>query len=142
MLFYYVNSLLLLVNFRSNSSILGQRKKNQRKMKNKKRAQQRRTSESGGESEGEVEICKEIGGNLNRNHKNFYEYSEESDISEVSEISDVSESDDGEQQMKCFTFKNEMSKSKQKQHKRGGKKNARKDAAVAKFKVYNDVMSD
>lgn len=128
--------------YRSNSSILGQRKKNQRKMKNKKRAQQRRTSESGGESEGEIEICKETGGNLNHDHENFYKYSEESDLSEVSEISsDMSESDDGEQHMKCFATKNEMSKSKQKQHKRGGKKNARKDAATAKFKVYND-MSD
>lgn len=129
--------------YRSNSSILGQRKKNQRKTKNKKRAQQRKTSESGGESEGEVESCKETGGNLNRNNEIFYyEYSEESDLSEVSEISDVSESDDGEQQMKYFTIKNEMPKSKQKQHKRGGKKNARKDAAAAKFKVYSDVMSD
>lgn len=128
--------------FRSNSSILGQRKKNQRKIKNKKRAQQRRTSESGGESEGEVETSKEVGGNLNRNHEEFYNgYSEESDLSEVSEISDVSESDDGEQQ-KYGTIKNEMSKSKHKQHKRGGKKNARKEAAAAKFKVYCDVLSD
>lgn len=128
--------------FRSNSSILGQRKKNQRKMKNKKRAQQRRTSESGGESEGEVEASKEVGGNLNRNYEEFDNgYSEESDLSEVSEISDVSESDDGEQQ-KYSTIKSEMSKSKQKQHKRGGKKNARKEAAAAKFKVYNDVVSD
>lgn len=35
-----------LSNYRSNSSILGQRKKNQRKLKNKKRAYERRLSES------------------------------------------------------------------------------------------------
>lgn len=36
----------LIIFFRSNSSILGQRKKNQRKLRNKKRAHERRMSES------------------------------------------------------------------------------------------------
>lgn len=45
-------------NFRTNSSILGQRKKNQRKTRNKKRCQERRASESEN-SEGESEKDKE-----------------------------------------------------------------------------------
>lgn len=44
--------------YRNNSSILGQRKKNQRKIRNKKRAQERRASESEN-SEGEIEKDKE-----------------------------------------------------------------------------------
>jgi dynein assembly factor 2 len=47
-----------LKNFRTNSSILGQRKKNQRKTRNKKRCQERRASESEN-SEGESEKDKE-----------------------------------------------------------------------------------
>lgn len=43
---YFTQSYLIYLTFRSNSSILGRRKKNQRKLRNKKRAHERRMSES------------------------------------------------------------------------------------------------
>lgn len=53
-----INNFHCFENFRTNSSILGQRKKNQRKTRNKKRCQERRASESEN-SEGELEKDKE-----------------------------------------------------------------------------------
>lgn len=54
MLSYEIKYVFWNANFRTNSSILGQRKKNQRKTRNKKRCQERRASESEN-SEGEAE---------------------------------------------------------------------------------------
>ncbi|XP_054268995.1 protein kintoun-like [Macrosteles quadrilineatus] len=107
--------------FRMNSSILGQRKKNQRKTRNKKRAMERRLSESGGESEGESDMS--VINNI------WLKEPESSDVSEVSDISESAESDDGQKEdpkqfLPCSSKRN---------HKRRGKKSARKSAATAKF---------
>jgi len=118
--------------FRMNSSILGQRKKNQRKTRNKKRAMERKLSESGGESEGENEVSV-----INKNIDMWSKEPESSDFSEISEISDVSESaesDDGQKEdpkpfVPCSSKRN---------HKRRGKKSARKSASTAKFQYVEN----
>ncbi|XP_075220239.1 PIH1 domain-containing protein Nop17-like [Lycorma delicatula] len=111
--------------YRTNSSILGQRKKNQRKSRNKKRAQERRASESEN-SEGEVD---EVKNNEERDLKSDEETSETQ--------SDISESDD------CMKIENRdvISLSKR-NHKRGGKKSARKSANAAKMAFTNNLMFD
>lgn len=123
--------------FRMNSSILGQRKKNQRKMKNKKRAQERRLSESGNESEGDNENISKGKHFLDKNDIESWFTDPESsscDVSEVSEISDISESDDGlKEDSKLFT-----PCSNKKNHKRRGKKSARKNAATAKMQFLEN----
>lgn len=114
-----------------NSSILGQRKKNQRKTRNKKRAQERRLSESGNESEGDIDFSG-LKGQYKDKSEDFCLNEPESsscDVSEVSDVSDISESDDGQKEngpplLPCSSRKN---------HKRRGKKSARKNAATAKF---------
>lgn len=116
----------MFIDFRSNSSILGQRKKNQRKSRNKKRAQERRASESEN-SEGELD---EVKSDQERDVKSDEETSETQ--------SDVSESDDGMKTEKP----NVMSLSKRNPHKRGGKKSARKSANTAKMAFTNNLMFD
>uniref|UniRef100_A0A1B6LPL3 Protein kintoun n=1 Tax=Graphocephala atropunctata TaxID=36148 RepID=A0A1B6LPL3_9HEMI len=78
--------------FRMNSSILGQRKKNQRKMRNKKRAQERRLSESGNDSEGESDVPFIKGNNFDKKEIDVWLKEADSsscDVSEVSEVSDI-----------------------------------------------------
>lgn len=119
---------------RLNSSILGQRKKNQKKMKNKKRAQERRLSESGNESEGDSDVFHSREKKFQNNETEIW--SEEADTSscDVSEVSDISESDDGQQKDYSKTY---MPCSSRKNHKRRGKKSARKQAATAKTQFIN-----
>lgn len=117
-----------------NSSILGQRKKNQRKMKNKKRAQERRLSESGNESEGDNESIFKGKQFLDKNEFESWMTDPESSSCDVSEISDISESDDGtKEDSKLVT-----PCSSKKNHKRRGKKSARKNAATAKMQYMEN----
>lgn len=109
---------------RLNSSILGQRKKNQRKTRNKKRAQERRLSESGNESEGDCDYLE-----LNCNKWNNEPESSSCEVSEISDVSDISESDDGQKE----NISSSLPYSSSKNHKRRGKKSARKNAATAKL---------
>ncbi|XP_046992453.1 protein kintoun [Schistocerca americana] len=63
--------------YRNNSSILGQRKKNQRKIRNKKRAQERRASESeNSEGETEKERDKELESNNDIENDEFHKQCE------------------------------------------------------------------
>lgn len=91
-------------------------------------------SESGNESEGENEVfhCKEKM-SLN-NHTEIW--SEEGDTSscDVSEVSDISESDDGQPKDDSKTY---IPCSSRKNHRRRGKKSARKQAATAKIQFFD-----
>uniref|UniRef100_A0A1B6F2W4 Protein kintoun n=1 Tax=Cuerna arida TaxID=1464854 RepID=A0A1B6F2W4_9HEMI len=119
--------------FRMNSSILGQRKKNQRKMRNKKRSLERRLSESGNDSEGESDLPFFKGNYLNNKEGDIWLADPDSSSCDVSEVSDISESDDGQKgdvkPMPCSSKKN---------HKRRGKKSARKNAATAKIQFMDN----
>lgn len=96
--------------FRANSSILGQKHKNEKKSRNRKKMARRRLSES---ETSEV--------------SDFSDYSELSEASEASEASDVSSDDQSggssnpPPQLSCG-----------KRHRRRGSKNSRKNAATAK----------
>uniref|UniRef100_A0A1B6I7X1 Protein kintoun n=1 Tax=Homalodisca liturata TaxID=320908 RepID=A0A1B6I7X1_9HEMI len=119
--------------FRMNSSILGQRKKNQRKMRNKKRSLERRLSESGNDSEGESDVPFIKGNYLNNKECDIWLAEPDSSSCDVSEVSDISESDDGQKEdvkpMPCSSKRN---------HKRRGKKSARKNAATAKLQFMDN----
>ncbi|XP_014240516.1 protein kintoun isoform X2 [Cimex lectularius] len=91
--------------FRPNSSILGQRSKNQKKSRNKKKAMDKRRSES---SEAESES-----------------YSEMSEVSDLSDATDISESSDDNSAPPPPMEGG-------KKHRRRGSKNRRKNAASAK----------